>query len=374
MANNDGRMAFRRLGRTGREVSVIGIGTILIGGRVSRQEGARVISRGLDLGCNFIDTAHGYGKGESERAVGDAIADRHREDLVILTRSASRTADQFAEDIETSLERMRTDYIDVHQIHDVTAPELYEQVKKQGLPEIQQRAKKEGRIRWTGISSHGSPELVCEMIQSNLFDVVTIAYNLIGHKRLAEDTDVHALTREKVLPVAERHDVGITVMKPLAGGVLTQPSEKLLSLMKERPVTNAVSALLFAVADPRIHTAAPGVGSIAEIEEDVLAGDPARALSQDELQEMLSEAAKWGEGLCRYCGYCMPCSENIRIFDVLRYEGYHSRYGLTDWAREQYAKLDVKADACNGCGECEERCPYDLPIRERLKQAHEILA
>jgi len=374
VAKRNDKMAYRRLGRTGMEVSVIGIGTILIGGRISREEGAAVVGRGLDLGCSFIDTAHCYGKGESELAVGDAIAGRAREDAVILTRSERRAAADFEEDIGTSLERMRTDYIDVHQIHDVTSPELYEQIKAEGLPEIQQRAKQEGRLRATGISSHGSPELLCEMARSGLFDVITFAYNLLGHKRQAGDFDVHARTRDEVLPVMAEHDVGVTVMKPLGGGVLTRPSEKLLSLMAERPVTNAVSALLFAVADPRIHTAAPGVATVAEIEEDVRAGDPAQALSPKEREELIAEAAKWGEGLCHYCGYCTPCSEEIRIFDVLRFEGYFRRYGLEDWAREQYANLKVKADACVECGECEERCPYQLPIRELLKAAHELLA
>lgn len=373
MAGPKTKMAFRRLGRTGRNVSVIGFGSILIGGLISRQEGKRVISRAFDLGCNFIDTAHCYGKGESELAVGDAIADRKREDIVILTRSEHRDVEEFKTDIGTSLERMRTDYIDVHQIHDVSSPEQYEKIKAAGLPELQQEARKQGRIRWTGISSHGSPELICEMIRSGLFDVITFAYNLIGHKRMAADSDVHALTREVVLPVAAEHDVGVTVMKPLGGGVLTQPSEKILSLLKEKPVTNAFSALLFAIADPRIHTACPGMGSIAEVDEDMAAGDASRALSKEELDKMRAEAQKWGEGLCHFCGYCMPCPQEIRIFDIMRYEGYYRRYGLQDWAREQYAKLKVKADECTECGDCEERCPYKLPIRERLKKAHKIL-
>ena len=86
------------------------------------------------------------------------------------------------------------------------------------------------------------------------------------------------------------------------------------------------------------------------------------------------EAARWGEGLCRYCGNCMPCPQHIRSFDVMGYEGYCPRCGLRDWAKEQYAKLAVKADVSTECGDCEERCPYKLPISERLKQAHELLA
>lgn len=376
MPQQEGKMVHRRLGRTGLDVSVIGVGTITFGGKITREEGAKVLGRALDLGCNMIDTARCYARGASELAVGDAVAGRKRENLVILTRSERRLAGEVEEDIGASLERIRTDYIDIYQIHDVSTRELYEKILAGGLPEVQARAKKEGRIRWSGISTHGSPELMCDMIRSGLFDVITFAYNLIGHKRSSGDADDHARTRAEVLPVAAEHDVGVTVMKPLGGGVLTQPSEEIRSLLvasgRERPVTTALSALLFAAGDPRIHAVTPGMSSIAEVEEDVQAGDPDRALSEKEIERLLAEAAKWREDHCHYCGYCLPCPNKVPIPDILRCEEYRRRYGLEDWARRRYAGLSVKADACEECGECEERCPYDLPIRERLKEARDL--
>jgi len=378
MSDGNATMARRRLGRTGLEVSVIGIGTIRFGGKITRAEGAEALGRALDLGCNFVDTAHCYAKGASESAVGDALQGRTRADVHIQTRSERRAPEQVDEDIDTSLERIRTDYLDVFQLHDVTKPEHYQKALADGLPEVLQKAKADGRIRWTGISTHGSPELICEMIRSGLFDVITIAYNLIGHKRSSSDGDDHARTREEVLPCAAEHDVGVTVMKPLGGGVLGGPSEEIRRLLEnrppaERPSTTALSALLFAVADPRIHTVTPGVESVAEVEEDVLAGDPGCALSAEEVAMLLAEAAKWREDHCHFCGYCLPCPNGVPIPDVMRCEEYATRYGLADWARERYGKLRVKADACTECGECLEKCTNHLAIPERMKKAHALL-
>ena len=97
-------------------------------------------------------------------------------------------------------------------------------------------------------------------------------------------------------------------------------------------------------------------------------------LTEEELKACEQVRAQLGSDFCRRCNYCAPCTVGISIPNVFLFAGYLERYGLADWARERYATLAVKADACIECGECEPRCPYHLPIREKMKKAAEEFA
>ena len=113
--------------------------------------------------------------------------------------------------------------------------------------------------------------------------------------------------------------------------------------------------------------------TLKEFQEDLHVAQKPRKLSAQEIKEFMALAADAGKGFCRNCGYCLPCPEGIPIPDVFRYESYYRRYGLKDWAKEQYGVLASNGQACSECQTCIEKCPYGVPIPSGLKQAHQVL-
>ena len=160
-----------------------------------------------------------------------------------------------------------------------------------------------------------------------------------------------------VVPVARQEGVGIVGMKPLAGGAFKHPQ----------------IALRYSLAQD-IDAQLVGIASIAELEEDFQIADTFQPLSEEEMGKLKDEAKELGKDFCRQCGYCLPCSVDIEIPKVFLYERYVKRFWLDDFAKEQYALLEMKADECVECGKCEERCPYELPIIQKLAAAHELLS
>lgn len=365
-------MEYRKLGKTGLEVSVVGMGTLGFA-RVALynkgEEGIRqmveLLQRALDRGANFIDTAYAYGSGVAEEAVGRATQGRS---AIILSRSHTWQTSLDPKDtrncLEGSLQRLRRDCIDIYQIHDVTTLEAYENVLKSGVYDVLKDAKAEGKVRFIGFSTHGNLELMNRMIHSGEVDVLTLAYNILHQKRSPSDGEDPRITSEKVFPLASERGVAITIMKPFGGGVLCWKSADGTSL-------SPTSLLRYVVQNPYIATVTPGVESISQLEEALEAGQPSSALSEEEIRSLEEEARRWGRDICRQCGYCLPCSQKIEIPAVMRLlMMWHNQQDPS--LVEQYRALRVKASQCTECGECEERCPYDLTISEKMKNAVEI--
>jgi len=361
-------MEKRRLGRTGLEVSVVGIGTLGFPRvKLSRKESVAIVRKALDMGVSIIDTAHAYAKGEMEQVVGEAIEGR-RDQVVIISRSVARDPATLRKHLEDSKENLRTDVIDIYQIHDVTRPGDLENILSNGTVDELKAAKAAGKVRFTGLSTHAAIEDIRKMITSEHFDVLTVAYNLTHHKRVASDGDDLARMPKDVFPLAREHDVGLTVMKPLGGGRLARVGPS------GTPPIDPTKAIRFVVQEPCIGTVTPGVGSMAELEQAIAAGDAANALGDEEIAVLKEHAHKWGRDFCRQCGYCEPCDENVpirRIMLLAEKLADPSADGVK--LRNKYAELETNGEACIECGKCEEKCPYDLPIMERICQVHKAL-
>ena len=160
--------------------------------------------------------------------------------------------------------------------------------------------------------------------------------------------------KELIHACAEKN-IGFIAMKPLAGGA----------------IEDAVTALRYVCANPDVTVVIPGMADIAELNQNLAAVNDSSPLSVEEEAKMRAIRDALGTQFCRRCNYCQPCSAGISISSVFLFEGYLSRYGLADWARSRYATLTQKASECIGCGACESRCPYHLPIRSMLKEAAE---
>lgn len=331
-------MEYRILGKTGLKVSAMGFGGIPIQ-RIDAA-GTRVLMEKLvDAGINYIDTARAYTVSES--FLGEAL-EGIRDKFVLATKSTARTKEAMAKDIDISLGNLKTDYIDLYQIHNPNMAQFEQVIAEGGALEALLEAKAAGKIGHIGLTAH-SLEVFEKALDLPWVETIMFPFNIV-------ETQGEAL----IAKCAEKN-IGFIDMKPLAGGALE----------------DATLALRFICANPHVTVTIPGMADPAELEQNLAAVNDTAPLSEEELAKIDVVRKELGTQFCRRCNYCAPCTVGIAIPSVFLFEGYLSRYGLADWARARYATLSTKASACIECGACEPRCPYNLPIRQMLKTAAE---
>ena len=331
-------MEYVELGKTGLKISRLGFGGIPIQ-KIDAEGTRKLVLRMAEAGINYIDTARGYTV--SEAFLGEALQGV-RDKFVLATKSMARTKEAMAADIETSLKNLKTDYIDLYQVHNPGPAELDQILAEGGALEALMEAKKAGKIGHIGLTAH--LEAVFERaLELPWVETIMFPYNIV------EDQ-----AKELIHACAEK-SIGFIAMKPLAGGA----------------IEDAVTALRYVCANPDVTVVIPGMADIAELNQNLAAVNDSSPLSVEEEAKMRAIRDALGTQFCRRCNYCQPCSAGISISSVFLFEGYLSRYGLADWARSRYATLTKKASECIGCGACESRCPYHLPIRSMLKEAAE---
>ncbi|CDF58442.1 aldo/keto reductase [Thermobrachium celere] len=330
-------MKKRRLGKTNIMVSEVGFGGIPIQ-RITQNEAKDVIRFAVDNGVNFIDTARGYGI--SEEYIGNALYGIRKE-VYIATKSMARTKDAMKEDIERSLKNLKTDYIDLYQLHNVKDEETFKQVMSEdGALEALLDAKREGKVLHIGITSH-SLDFLKKILEYDVFETIMYPYNIVEDQA------------EELFKEANKRDIGIIVMKPLAGGAL-EDSELAIS---------------YILNNKNISTVIPGMESIEQVKQNISASYI--EFNDEMMKKCIEIKKKYTNSFCRRCGYCMPCPQGIDIPFCFILKGYYDRYDLKEWATERYNGMKSHASDCLGCGICETRCPYNLKIREMLKEVVE---
>jgi len=331
-----------RLGRTELQVSRIGFGGIPIQ-RVSDNEALRVIRRTFDLGVTFLDTANGYGS--SEVRLGDALGDV-RDRVLIATKTVARDRATALGHLARSLQRLRTDVIDLWQLHNVSSAEAYEQVfAPGGALEAAHEALRRGTVRHVGITSH-SMDIALEAVASDRFETVQFPFNYVTCE-----------AEERLIPLAAEHDVGFIGMKPFAGGLLDDAALSIKYVLQWDTV----------LPDPGIETTQDIEGIV-----EILHGD--RRLTDAERVEIERIRGEVGHRFCRRCGYCLPCPAEIPIPVVLNVPSFIRRLPADDLRSGGIAGVVEKAKGCLTCGACESRCPYGLPIREMLVESIDAFA
>ena len=331
-------MEYRILGKTGLKVSRMGFGGIPIQ-RIDAEGTKKLMQALMDAGVNYIDTARGYTV--SEEFLGFAL-EGIREHFVLATKSMARTAEAMAADIDVSLKNLRTDYIDLYQVHNPNLAQLEQVCAPGGALEALEAAKAAGKIGHIGITAH-SKEVFEKALELPWVETVMFPYNIVETQG------------EKLIRACREKNVGFIDMKPLAGGA----------------IEDATLALRFICANEDVDVLIPGMAEISELSQNLAACEDTAPLSAEEKAKIMQIRQELGTNFCRRCNYCQPCAAGINISGVFLFEGYLSRYGLAEWAKGRYATLPVKASACIGCGACEDRCPYHLPIRKMLKNAAE---
>jgi predicted aldo/keto reductase-like oxidoreductase len=350
-------MKKRVLDRTGWKISVVGFGAIKLP-NLSQKECDFLLNRAIDLGINFVDTADCYG--DSEEKIGRAL-NRRRKEFYLSTKVDERDGSGVMKKLERCLQRLKTDWIDLVLFHDVRSPDYEKIFEKSGL-EALEKAREQGKVSQIGISIHQSVSMMKKAIDSRIFTALMVAYSAIDEDRLTAD----------LIPFAYKKGIAVIAMKPLAGGKL---AESLRGWNRKyfRGESPAQISLRYILTNPHITCAIPGMTNLEELEENVKVGEDLRNLTSEEIGIFMDWVGEVGKGFCRNCGYCLPCPAGIPIPDIFRFEGYYERYGMKQWAIEQYRLLPVKAGGCSACEECLPRCPYGVAIPKRLREAHQIL-
>lgn len=327
-------MEYVTLGKTGLKVSRMGLGGIPIQ-RIDAEGTKSLLHKLADQGVNYIDTARGYTV--SEEYLGYAL-EGIRDKFVLATKSMARTKESMAADIEKSLHNLRTDYINLYQVHNPSMEQLEHVLAAGGALEALQEAKAAGKIGHIGLTAH-STEVFARALELDWVETIMFPYNIVESQG------------EELIAKCKEKNIGFIDMKPLAGGA----------------IEDGTLALRYVCSNPDVTVVIPGMAEIRELDENMAACSDSTPLTEEELKKMEEVRAQLGNDFCRRCNYCAPCTVGINIPSVFLFAGYLQRYDLADWAKERYSTLKVKASACIGCGKCEPRCPYHLPIREKLK-------
>lgn len=328
-------MKYTTLGKTGLKISRMGFGGIPIQ-RIDAEGTKKLMKQLAEEGVNYIDTARGYTV--SEEYLGYAL-EGIRDKFVIATKSMARTREAMAADIEKSLGNLRTNHIDLYQVHNPSMEQLDTVIGEDGALEALLEAKAAGKIGHIGLTAH-STAVFERALGLDWVETIMFPYNIVEQQGA-----------ELIHKCAEKN-IGFIDMKPLAGGA----------------IEDATLALRYVCSNPDVTVVIPGMAEVRELEQNLAACSNTEPLADEELKAMDKVREQLGTDFCRRCNYCAPCTVGINIPSVFLFAGYLQRYDLADWAKDRYSTLKVKASACIGCGKCEPRCPYHLPIREKLKK------
>lgn len=366
-------MIDRELGRTGLKVSQLGFGAMrfpMVGegddARVDRDQAIPMIHRALDADVNYIDTAVFYCNGDSQRVLGEALQGR-REGVVISTKNHCYGEDEaeWWKLLEQSLDRLRVDCIDLYNHHGVNRERWTNDVEPR-VAGWMRKAKAQGLIKHIGCSFHDGNDSLIHLVDTGYPSVITLQYNMLD--RQLEEGIAHA----------HQNGIGIVVMGPVGGGRLGASSEVLEGLLPDiRRVPEL--AIRFVLSNPHVSVCLSGMGTMAQVEENVATASDAVALSESDkaaIAEHLQRLKAMAELYCTACGYCMPCPHDVNIPAVFERFNRGRVYALWDNAREAYGGLLGKghgADRCAECGECVDKCPQRLDIPAQLKTAHSVL-
>ncbi len=328
------------LGKTGISVPQNAFGALPIQ-RVSEEEAVSLLRKAYEGGMRFFDTARAYS--DSEVKVGKAF-EGMRDKVYISSKTMATTREKFEEDLETTLTNLKTDYIDIYQLH--CAARCY--TEEDDLYQCLVEAKKQGRIRHIGITAHkiGVAE---DIVKSGLYETLQFPFSY-----LASERDI-ALVQS-----CKEADMGFIAMKGLSGGLLTN-SEACMAFMSQYDVLPIWGIQRQSELDEWLGF----------FENEVTITKKLKNVIEKDRNELLGE-------FCRGCGYCMPCTVDITINQCARMSQMIRRAPSQNWLTEHWQNEMMKIDSCVNCYMCKTRCPYELDIpnllRKNLKDYKEILA
>ena len=326
------------LGKTGLKVNKNGFGALPIQ-RISKEDAVALLQKAFQNGINYFDTARAYS--DSEEKMGAALHEV-RDQIIISTKTAAQNGEDFWKDLEMSLEKLQTDYIDLYQFHNPSfCPKPGD---GSGLYEAALEAKEQGKIRHIGITNHRIA-VAKEAVLSGLYETLQFPFSYLASE---EEVELVELCRQK--------EVGFIAMKGLAGGL----------------IHNSASAYAF-MCQPQFAHVEPiwGIQREWELDEFLSYQEQAPELNEALLAEIQKDKDQLAGEFCRGCGYCMPCPAGIEINNCARMSLMLRRAPQEAWLSEEWQEKMKKIENCLHCGSCMKKCPYGLNTPELLKRNYE---
>ena len=326
------------LGKTGLKVNKNGFGALPVQ-RISKEDAVALLQKAFQNGINYFDTARAYS--DSEEKMGAALHEV-RDQIIISTKTAAQNGEDLRKDLEMSLEKLQTDYIDLYQFHNPAfCPKPGD---GSGLYEAALEAKEQGKIRHIGITNHRIA-VAKEAVLSGLYETLQFPFSYLASE---EEVELVELCRQK--------EVGFIAMKGLAGGL----------------IHNSASAYAF-MCQPQFAHVEPiwGIQREWELDEFLSYQEQAPELNEALLAEIQKDKDQLAGEFCRGCGYCMPCPAGIEINNCARMSLMLRRAPQEAWLSEEWQEKMKKIENCLHCGSCMKKCPYGLNTPELLKRNYE---
>ncbi|MGC9780935.1 MAG: aldo/keto reductase [Candidatus Heimdallarchaeota archaeon] len=373
-------MRYRKLGRTDLDISEISVGTEWLY-KKSPDSIIGVITKAIDYGVNYFDII--FNVPEFLQKISKAIEGKR--DKLILTHHLgsyykstkymkTRSIKKCEEVFNNYLEIMNTDYVDILFVHFVMNEKQYEEcIKPDGVLDLALRLKEEGKARFITLSTHNA-KVAIRTAESRKIDAIMIQLNMASNAMPY---------RSEMLSICAQNEVGIIAMKPFAGGTLLKADSKVsiggYKIGAYDPAGNkdfskkmiskdatSIKCLSYVLSQMGVSTVVLGVASIEELDDCMSYYDA----SDEELDYslVLKEFDEYITGVCVYCNHCQPCPADIDIGPLFRIYDLAKKQ-KTKIIQMSYNELEVKASECIECGDCIDRCPFDVAVIDKMKEA-----
>jgi uncharacterized protein len=384
-------MLYRKLGKGGPDVSVLGFGSMrlpIVGGNtgpadgfnpnkvIDEDETKKMVDYAIEHGINYFDTAYPYHAGKSELVMGKLLKP-YREKINLVTKLPPRFVQTEADCdriLDEQLKKLDTSYLDVYLLHGIGRPS-WAQLKALNITKFLDRIQKDGRARRVGFSFHDDVKIFKEIIDSYDWAVCQIQYNYY---------DEHNQAGKEGLSYAAGKGIGVVVMEPIRGSRLAANVPKEVQGVWDTAKikrTPAEWALRWVWNHSEVSVALSGMSAMSQMVENVKVANEGKAnsLTEDELALIGKVRETYGAKFkvnCTGCAYCMPCETGVNI--PFLFSAYNEFFAMEnkEFPLMQYNFMlppEQRASNCAECGECEEKCPQHIPIREELKKVHETL-
>ncbi|MDX8551340.1 aldo/keto reductase [Methanospirillum sp. J.3.6.1-F.2.7.3] len=378
-------MLYRKFPRCSHEISILGFGAMRLplageqqdAGNIDEEQAIAMIRTAVDGGVNYIDTAYPYHNGMSEVVVGKALGEGYRDRVFLATKLHSwliTSREDMDRYLDEQLARMNTDHIDFYLLHGLGS-ETWENLTRLGVLEFLDSAKADGRIRYPAFSFHDQVSVFREIVDAYEWVFAQIQYNYMDEQNQAGTEG---------LKYAAEQGLGIVVMEPLRGGLLSGDVPIIHQHILDAPVMRTPSdwGLRWVWNHPEVTVVLSGMSSLEQVKENLASATQGlpNSLSPEELavvEKMRETFASRLKIPCTGCRYCMPCQNNVDIPECFNYYNQAYTYEAEEKAKGVYlwalsgafsGGIPGYASCCIQCGECEEKCPQGLPIREYLQE------